>query len=176
MRFVPLSLPGPCLVETEPFADERGAFARLWCRRAFAAAGLDADFVQANASFNPVAGTLRGLHWQAPPHGEAKLVRCVRGRIHDIVVDVRPDSPGFGRWAAVTLEAADGRSLYVPEGFAHGFQTLIDDVEVDYQVSAFYAPAAARGVRWDDPALAIAWPMPPTRISVADRSWPALAR
>lgn len=176
MRFHPLpGLDGPVLVEPEPFVDGRGTFARLWCRNEFAAAGLVAEIVQANLSVNPAAGTLRGLHWQAPPHGESKLVHCMRGRIFDVVVDLRPGSPAFGRWAAVELGAPDTRLLWVPEGFAHGFQTLVDDVEVAYHVSAFYVPGAARGLRWDDPALAIPWPLPVSRISEADRRWPDFA-
>ena len=174
MRFEALPLADAWLIEAEPHVDARGSFGRLWCAREFADRGLAPAFVQANLSTNPRAGTLRGLHWQEAPHAEVKLVRCLAGRILDVIVDLRRGSPTFGRHIAVPLAAGDGRQLYVPEGFAHGFQTLTDDVEVSYFVSAFHAPAAARGARWDDPALAIAWPLPVALISDRDRTWPDL--
>ncbi|MGE0724198.1 MAG: dTDP-4-dehydrorhamnose 3,5-epimerase [Alphaproteobacteria bacterium] len=176
MRFHALPLDGAWIIEAEPLADARGTFTRLWCAETFAARGLVASFVQANLSTNARAGTLRGLHWQEPPHAEAKLVRCLSGRIHAVIVDLRPGSATRRRWHAVELSAGDGRQLYVPEGFAHGFQTLTDGVEVSYLVSAAHAPAASRGARWDDPALAIVWPLPVSTISDRDRAWPDLAR
>jgi dTDP-4-dehydrorhamnose 3,5-epimerase len=154
-------LPGVALIELEPLRDERGFFARTFDAELFAAHGLDARVVQCNTSFNARAGTLRGLHYQAAPHGEGKLVRCTRGRVFDVVVDLRPDSPMHRRWLGVELEAGAPRSIFIPAGCAHGFQTLLDGSEVHYQMTAAYVPAAARGVRFDDPAFAIRWPEPP---------------
>jgi dTDP-4-dehydrorhamnose 3,5-epimerase len=173
VRFQELPLPGAFLIEPERKADERGFFARTWCRREFAAHGIRADWVQCNVSFNKRRGTLRGLHYQLPPWGEPKLVRCTLGALYDVLVDLRPGSPHYGKWAAAELTAENRRMLYVPEGFAHGFQTLADDTEVFYQMGAYYHPEAARGLRWDDPALAIAWPDCPERIlSAQDLSYP----
>ncbi len=172
MKLVPLGLPGACLVGLEPHADERGFFARTFCARELAAAGLDVRVAQTSLSWNPRRGTLRGLHWQAPPHAEAKLVRCVRGRIYDVLVDVRPDSHAFRQHLAVELDA-DGRdAVYIPPGVAHGFLTLADDCEVHYQMSEFHAPEAARGARFDDPAFGIVWPAPLEVGSARDRAWP----
>lgn len=175
MIFKPLDLDGAFRIELEFKADERGAFARSWCQREFAARGLTAQIAQCNISINRARGTVRGMHFQADPHAEAKVVRCVRGKIHDIIVDLRPGSPTYCRWTAVELEARAGAALYVPEGFAHGFQTLEDDTEVHYLMSEFYAPESARGVRWDDPAFGIRWPLEISSISVTDRSYPAFA-
>lgn len=175
MIFRKAALDGAYIIELEPHTDERGRFARAWCRQEFARRGLATDFVQGNVSVNPVHGTLRGLHYQAVPHGEAKLVRCVRGAIYDVIVDLRSWSPTYRQWIGVELTPDSFRMIYVPVDFAHGFQTLVDDTEVNYLVSAFYASEASRGVRYDDPALAIAWPVPVTRISAQDRSWPLLA-
>ncbi|HEY7678194.1 MAG TPA: dTDP-4-dehydrorhamnose 3,5-epimerase [Candidatus Methylomirabilis sp.] len=173
MIFRPLAVGGAYLIEPERVADERGFFARTWCAREFAARGIHAVWVQGGVSFNPKAGTLRGMHYQMAPHAEAKLVRCARGAIYDVVVDLRRESPSFLTWAAVELTAENGLSLYVPEGVAHGFQTLAEDTEVAYQLSAYHAPEAARGVRWDDPRLGIAWPPCRERIiSARDRSYP----
>jgi len=172
MIFNKTALKGAYVVELEPHTDDRGQFARTWCREEFARHGLDVEVAQGNVSVNPTRGTLRGLHWQVAPHGEIKLVRCVRGAIYDVIVDVDPRSPSFGGWIGVTLTPASQRMLYVPQGFAHGFQTLADDTEVDYLLSSPYVAAAGRGLRYDDPALAIAWPLPVTRISDQDRSWP----
>jgi len=172
LKFVELDLPGAYRIELEPHADERGAFARTFCAREFAARGLATELVQTSLSLNTRRGTLRGLHWQAAPHGEAKLVRCVRGRIHDVLVDMRSESPTFRRWVAVELTADRRDAVYVPEGIAHGFLTLDDDCEVHYAMSSFYAPEAARGARYDDPAFGIVWPAPVEVISERDLAWP----
>ena len=172
MRFVPTDLPGVVVVEPEMLRDERGSFARTVCREEFAAHGLETDWVQQSTSYSHRAGTLRGMHYQRPPHAEAKLVRVTAGAIYDVVVDLRPGSPTLGRWTAIELLARDRLTLYIPKGCAHGFQTLVDGVEVLYQMSVPYAPEAATGVRWDDPALAIEWPEAPVRaISARDRAW-----
>ncbi len=149
------------LVEPEPFADERGHFARTYDADTFAQRGLDTRISQCSTSFNVRAGTLRGLHYQADPHAEAKLVRCTRGAVYDVALDLRPDSPTFLRWHAVHLSAANGQAFFIPAGCAHGFQTLADDSEVFYQISVPFEPAAGRGVRWNDLVFAIAWPDPP---------------
>jgi dTDP-4-dehydrorhamnose 3,5-epimerase len=165
-------------VHVEPQRDERGWFARTFDAELFRAAGMDPAVVQANVSANARAGTLRGLHWQAAPHGEGKLVRCQRGAIFDVIVDLRPESETHLRWLGVELTAGDGLQLFVPEGFAHGFQTLTDDSEVHYQMTTAYVPEAARGARWDDPAFGIAWPDPPPggrTISERDRAHPDYA-
>jgi dTDP-4-dehydrorhamnose 3,5-epimerase len=172
MIFRPTSIAGVWIVEPEPHADERGFFARTWCAREFAERGLADCFVQGSMSHNPRRGTLRGLHYQAEPHAEAKLIRCTRGGIYDVALDLRPQSPTFRRHVAVVLDAANRLALYVPEGCAHGFQTLEDDTEVLYQMSAFHAPEAARGVRWDDPAFAIPWPPADRVIAERDRTYP----
>ena len=172
MRFERTAIPGVTIIELEKHGDDRGFFARAWCAREFEEAGLNADLVQVNLSYNRERGTLRGLHYQAPPHAEAKLVRCVRGALYDVVVDLRPDSPSFLRWYGADLSAENRRALYVPEGCAHGFQTLADETEAFYQVSAFYAPESEGGYRWNDPAFAIDWPQPnPPAISDKDRAW-----
>jgi dTDP-4-dehydrorhamnose 3,5-epimerase len=173
MRFVETTLPGACVIELERIEDERGFNARAFCAREFEAYGLDPRVAQANVIGNPRRGTLRGLHWQAPPHTESKLFRCLRGAVYDVIVDLRPGSPTRGRWTALTLAAGDDHLLYVPAGFAQGFMTLEDDTELHYQVSAFYVPEAGRGIRYDDPALAIVWPIPVSVISERDASWPA---
>jgi dTDP-4-dehydrorhamnose 3,5-epimerase len=177
MRFAPTNLEGVLIVDLEPHADERGFFARSFCADEFAARGLRTDVLQCNVSFNRRRGTLRGMHFQVAPRAEAKLVRCTRGLLLDVVVDLRPDSPTYCRWAAVELggDAARHRALYVPEGFAHGFQTLEDDTEVFYQMFERYSAEHARGVRWDDPAFAIRWPLPDPILSDKDRSYPLLA-
>ena len=172
MRFSELGLPGAWRVELEPHEDERGFFARTFCEEEFAAHGLATRYPQCNLSYSRHAGVLRGMHYQAAPHGEAKLVRCVRGAIHDVVVDIRGGSPSRGRWLGVVLDARSRGALYVPEGFAHGFLTLQEDTEVFYQMGAAYAPEAQRGFRWDDPSFGIEWPFPPRTISERDRTWP----
>ncbi len=172
MIFTTTRLPGLVLVEPEPRRDARGSFARVWCRREFEAAGLETEIAQSSLSSNRARGTLRGLHFQRPPHDEVKLVRCIRGAIFDVAVDLRPHSPTYCRWQGFELSAANGAALHIPRGFAHGFETLAAESEVLYQISAFYAPEAASGVRWDDPAFAIDWPLPVAAISDKDRAWP----
>ncbi len=172
MRYTPTALGGVWLVEPEPHADERGFFARLWDPGEFAARGLNPALAQVSVSFNLRAGTVRGMHWQAAPHEEAKLVRASAGAVWDVAVDLRPDSPTFKQWVGQELSAANRKMLYIPEGFAHGFQTLTDDAEVTYHISAAYEPTAGRGAKWDDPAFAIAWPRPATVVGAKDRGWP----
>jgi dTDP-4-dehydrorhamnose 3,5-epimerase len=157
------------VIETEPVADERGFFARTFCQEEFLRHGLDPCVAQCGISFNPRPGTLRGMHLQAPPHSEAKLVRCTRGAIYDVLLDLREASPTFRQWWAVELGPAGGRLLYMPEGVAHGFQTLEPDTEVSYQMSRPYVADAATGIRWDDPAFGIEWPLEVTAISDDDR-------
>lgn len=174
MRFTPVNLAGAYVVEIEPHHDDRGFFARSWCTQEFIVHGLDSRLAQCNVSFNRKRGTLRGMHFQAAPHGEAKLVRCTRGTIHDVIVDLRPHSPTFRQWQGFELSATNHRALYIPEDFAHGFQTLEDDCEVFYQMSNAYTPSASRGLRWDDPALAISWPVTEPVLSDRDRSYALL--
>lgn len=174
MRFIETPLRDLLVVELESLNDERGFFARSFCVREFQKIGIDLSIVQCNVSFNEKAGTLRGLHFQAPPHQEAKLIRCTRGAIHDVVVDVRRGSPTYLRWYAVALTPSNGRMLYVPQGFAHGFQSLEDQSEVFYMMSEFYHPESARGLRWNDPALAIVWPLEDPIMSENDRRHPLL--
>lgn len=173
MKFVALGIPGAYLLETESHRDERGLFARTFDATEFAARGLAAQFVQTSLSVNRSRGTLRGLHWQATPHGEAKLIRCPRGRIYDVLIDLRPESHIFRQHLAVELSASAANAVYLPPGIAHGFLTLEDDSEVHYAMSAPFVPEAARGLRYDDPALGIVWPEPVRVISERDRSWPA---
>ena len=158
MIFRETKLKGAFIIEPERLEDERGLFARTFCEEEFKAHGLNSRVVQCNISFNKKKGTLRGMHYQVAPHEEAKLVRCTRGAIYDVIVDLRPDSPTFKQWVAVELTADNHRMLYIPEGFAHGFQTLEDNTEVFYQMSELYHPESARGVRWDDPVFGIEWP------------------
>jgi dTDP-4-dehydrorhamnose 3,5-epimerase len=172
MIFRETPLPGAWVLEPERFEDERGFFARTYCRRDFAERGLDPGIAQCSVSYNHRRGMLRGLHFQAAPYEEVKLVRVTRGSVWDVIVDVRPESPTFKKHFGVTLSAEAGNALYIPKGMAHGFQTLEDATEVFYQISAFYAPEAARGYRWDDPAFAIPWPEPPSVISDKDRNLP----
>lgn len=174
MIFRETALAGVWVVEPEPLADERGFFARTWCAREFAARGLTPALAQCSVSWTGARGTVRGLHYQAEPHAEAKLVRCTRGVIHDVALDVRPGSATFARWVAVELSADNRRMLYVPEGVAHGFQTLADDTEVFYQISEFHHPESAHGVRWNDPRCAIAWPLAPVTVSPRDAALPLL--
>lgn len=172
MIFTPTKLEGAWIVELDPRGDERGFFGRAWCRREFEEQGLIGDFVQANVSFSRGKGTIRGLHYQVSPDQEAKFIRCIRGAVWDIIVDVRPESPTYLEWLGVELTADNRRQLYVPKGCAHGYQTLAADSEVLYQVSSFYAPKAERGIRWDDPQFAIDWPEAVGAISPKDREWP----
>jgi len=172
MIFSETKLKGAFTIDIERVEDERGFFARTWCQREFEAHGLCAQLVQCNISFNKHKGTLRGMHYQAAPFAEVKLVRCTSGAIYDVIIDLRPDSPTFKRWVAAELTADNRRMLFIPEGFAHGFQTLTDGSEVFYQMSQFYAPEYARGVRWDDPAFEISWPAEKRTISQRDRCLP----
>jgi|688.fasta_scaffold21891_10 dTDP-4-dehydrorhamnose 3,5-epimerase len=174
MLFEPLKIAGSFLVGVEPMSDERGWFARGFCQREFANHGIDFQVVQANRSFNAQAGTLRGFHGQYPPHGEQKLLRCVQGSLVDVVVDLRPESPTFLHWQMVELSATNQQSLLIPERCCHALQTQSDATEILYLVSAFYAPDAEFGLRWDDPQLAIQWPRPVSAISAKDASWPLL--
>jgi dTDP-4-dehydrorhamnose 3,5-epimerase len=176
MKFTPTDLHGAMTIALEKREDERGFFARAFCAEEFARAGLATAFPQANHSRNRAKGTLRGMHFQRPPSGEVKLVRVVRGRVHDVIVDIRPESPSFGKWQGFDLDAEEGRMLYVPAGFAHGFQTLEDDTDVTYMVSHPYTPGAEGGLRWDDPLLAIRWPLPVAAISEKDAAWPTVDR
>lgn len=159
MIFTETKLKGSFVVDVEPREDERGFFARSWCAEEFEKHGLSPRLAQCNISFNKKRGTLRGMHYQAAPFVEAKLVRCTMGAIYDVIIDLRPDSSTFKKWTSVELTAENRRALYIPEGFAHGFQTLTENTEVFYQMSEFYHPGCARGVRWDDPAFDVAWPV-----------------
>jgi len=163
------------IVEPEKLEDERGFFARSWCRREFEAHGLNPRLVQCDISFSNKKGTLRGMHYQLSPLEEAKLVRCTSGSVYDAIIDLRPDSPTFKEHIGLVLTAENHKMLYVPEGFAHGFLTLEDNTEVFYQMSEFYSPEHARGVRWDDPAFGISWPLDPTTMSDRDRTCPDFA-
>ncbi len=172
MRFVPTDIPGSWLIEQERHDDERGYFARTWCTLEFAEHGLETRLVQCSVSFNQRRGTLRGLHFQAPPLAEVKLVRCTRGAIFDVAVDLRPDSSTFRRWVGVELTQENGRAIYIPRGFAHGFLTLADATEVSYQMSELYSPEQVRGVRWDDPFFGVRWLGPVEVIAPRDRDYP----
>jgi dTDP-4-dehydrorhamnose 3,5-epimerase len=172
MRFSKTRLADAVLVDLDRVADDRGFFARVFWADEFAAQGLVTEYVQANHSHNARKGTLRGLHFQRAPHGETKLVRCVKGAIHDVIVDLRPRSRSYGGWQGFELTAENGRMIYVPAGFAHGFQTLQDDTDVTYQSSHPYTPAAEGGLRWDDRGIGVAWPLPVAVISARDTAWP----
>ena len=172
MRFQETKLPGVFEIHIDLKADERGFFARTWCRNEFENNGLNPRLVQCSLSYNARKGTLRGLHYQAEPNAEAKLVRCTTGAIFDVVVDLRPESPAFKNWIAVVLTAANRHMVYVPERCGHGFLTLEDETEVFYQMSEFYHPELSRGVRWNDPAFQIVWPSTVQLISKRDASYP----
>jgi dTDP-4-dehydrorhamnose 3,5-epimerase len=172
MRFIETELCGAWLIEPEPARDHRGFFARTFCSREFAERGLETGFVQHSTSHSLVKGTLRGMHFQRPPHEEVKVVTCLMGAIWDVIIDLRPGSPSHGRWQGFELSAESRRRLYVPQGCAHGFQTLCEHSEVGYLCSAFYAPDLQDGVRHDDPAFAIPWPLPVTAIADKDLRWP----
>jgi dTDP-4-dehydrorhamnose 3,5-epimerase len=174
VRFEPTPVAGAVVVELDRHEDERGFFARTWCVDEFAAAGLPDHFVQSSVSWNEHRHTLRGMHWQAEPHGESKLVRCTRGAIVDVVVDLRPESPTYLQHVAVGLDEVNRRALFIPAGLAHGFLTLEPGTEVLYQMDTRYVPEAARGARWDDPAFDIEWPALPEVISERDCSYPDL--
>ena len=174
MIFTETLLPGAFIIDLDSRQDERGFFARTFCQREFAAHGLETSIVQANVSFNYSKGCVRGLHFQYPPAAEVKVVSCSRGAIVDVIADLRLESPTYLQHLVVELTAENRRSLYVPERFAHGYQVLEDNTETRYQVGEFYTPAAEGGLRWDDPRLAIAWPLPVTDVSDKDRTWPLL--
>ena len=172
MRIRETGFRGLFVLDLDQHSDERGYFARTFCAQEFAAAGLPTQFVQCNVSVNDRKGTLRGMHFQRAPSPEGKLVTCTRGRIYDVVIDIRRDSPTFCKWAGFELSEKNKTLLYIPPGFAHGFQTLEDQTDVFYQMTEFYRPELADGVRWDDPAFAISWPLPVSTISEKDRSLP----
>lgn len=175
MKFIPTPLIDAYVIEPEKLEDDRGFFARTWCQDEFAKHNLDSNLVQCNISFNKKRGTLRGMHLQLPPFAETKLVRCTQGAIYDVIVDLRPDSKTYLKWTGVELSASNRKTLYVPKGFAHGFQTLADDTEVFYQMSEFYHPEVAQGFRWNDPKFNIQWIEEATVISERDRTYPDYA-
>lgn len=173
MKFSETPLKGSYVVDLKPLVDERGFFSRAWCQKEFEDMLLTARVVQCNLSFNHKKGTLRGMHYQVAPFEETKLVRCTKGAIYDVIIDLRPDSDTFGQWFGVELTEKNHSMLFVPEGFAHGFQTLTDNAEVFYQVSQFYQPGAEQGLRWNDPAIGIQWPLKDGLIlSPKDQAWP----
>jgi dTDP-4-dehydrorhamnose 3,5-epimerase len=172
MKFNETKLPGVFEIQLEPKSDERGYFARTWCRKEFETHGLSSDIAQCNTSFNLKKGTLRGVHYQQEPNAEIKLVRCTRGSIFDVVLDLRPKSPTFKEWISLVLSSSSQNMIYIPEGCAHGFITLEDNTEVFYQMSESYSAESARGVRWDDPAFKIQWPQEVVVISERDRTYP----
>jgi dTDP-4-dehydrorhamnose 3,5-epimerase len=173
MIFRPLTVAGAYRIELEPIADERGLFARIWDEEEFAAQGIDIRAVQTNVSYNRYRGTIRGLHWQVEPYSETKLLRCTAGAVFDVVADVRPGSPTYGQWAGQRLTPQERAMVFVPAGCAHGYQALEDHSEVSYQVSHRYVPGAEKGVRWNDPALAIEWPVQDgVTVSPKDAAWP----
>jgi dTDP-4-dehydrorhamnose 3,5-epimerase len=172
MRFIKTRLKGAFIIESDLIEDERGFFARVFCRQEFEEHGLNPDLVQCNISFNKTKGTLRGMHYQIAPHAEVKLIRCTAGAIYDVIIDLRPESPTFKQWFSAELSQKNHQLLYIPEGFAHGYQTLEPETEVFYQVSAFYHQPSERGVRWNDPAFGIEWPLPTAVVSKKDQSYP----
>lgn len=172
MIFAETKLKGAFIIQPEKLEDERGFFARTWCKRELEAHGLNPNLVQCNISFNKKRGTLRGMHHQVPPHEEAKLVRCTMGAIYDVIIDLRPNSLTFKQWISVELTAENRKMIYIPEGVSHGFMTLDDNTEVFYHMSEFYAPECARGVRWNDPAFDIVWSGDVTVISERDNQYP----
>lgn len=172
MNFLPCDVDGAFVIEPDPRADERGRFMRAWCRREFDEQGIAFTPLQANMALSVERGTIRGLHYQVTPALEAKLVRCTRGALYDVVVDLRPGSPTYMAWHGVELTPGNGRMLYLPEGCAHGCQALVDETEIHYMASAFYSPDHARGRRHDDPAFGVRWPLAVSRISEQDRHWP----
>jgi dTDP-4-dehydrorhamnose 3,5-epimerase len=172
MKFTPLNLPGAFLIDLEKRGDDRGFFARFFCDGEFAQNGLITQFKQINTSLTGKKGTLRGMHYQLPPAAEVKVVRCIRGSLYDVILDLRPHSPTFGQWAGAELSAENRTMMYVPEGFAHGFVTLEDDTEALYLVSQTYSPTAERGIRWNDPKFNIQWPITPAEVSDKDGKWP----
>ncbi len=171
MKFIETALADAYIIELEKYEDARGYFARSYCRNEFRDRGLLDIFVQSNISFNKIKGTLRGMHYQAEPYGEVKVVSCFQGKIYDVIIDLRPDSNTYCKWISVTLSSDNGKLLYIPKGFAHGFQTLEDNTMVHYQMGEFYKPEYARGVRWNDPRFAIKWPLNVEIVSEKDGSY-----
>jgi dTDP-4-dehydrorhamnose 3,5-epimerase len=176
MRFTETEIAGAKVIDPSPHQDDRGRFMRAWCAREFAEHGIEFVPVQANMGFSVRKGTTRGMHFQEAPALEAKLVRCTRGAIFDVVLDLRRESPSYGKWYGTELTAENGRMLYLPAGCAHGYQTLEDNTEMHYMASEVYTPRAAHGVRFDDPAFVVRWPLPATAVSEQDRNWPPFAR
>ena len=174
MIFKETTLPGAYVIEPEKIGDDRGYFARVWCKKELQQHGLKADLAQSNVGFSHRKGTLRGLHFQKAPHAEVKIVRCTRGAIFDVIVDLRPDSRTYKLWFGVELNDENSRMIYVPEGFAQGYMTLTDNTEMNYHTSDFYSAADASGIRYDDTAIGIRWPLIPTVISQQDRNWPLI--
>lgn len=175
MKFHPTKIDGVVVVDIAPISDDRGFFARGWCTDEFAEHGLTASWVQSNIGHSTRAGTLRGMHYQAAPHAEVKLVRCTSGAVFDVAVDLRPDSPTYLAWVGVTLRADERQMIYIPDGCAHGYQTLVDDSEIHYFTSHRYVGSAAMGARFDDPAFGIEWPAEVSMVSDQDRGWPTLS-
>ncbi len=171
MVFKDTELKDAYIIELERLSDERGFFSRTYCEHEFREHGIEHHIVQANVSYNKVKGTLRGMHYQMQSYGEAKLIRCTKGAIYDVIIDIRPDSKSYKNWISVELNEQNHRMLYVPEGFAHGFITLEDSTEVSYQMSEFYKPGVGKGIRWNDPAFAINWPVAVSEISEKDKNW-----
>jgi dTDP-4-dehydrorhamnose 3,5-epimerase len=174
--FSETALSGAYIIEPEKINDQRGSFARVWCRRELEQHGLKGDLAQSNIGFSYRKGTLRGLHFQRAPHREVKIVRCTRGSMFDVIVDLRPESPTYQRWFGVELNDENRRMIYVPEGFAQGYMTLADNTEMNYHTSEFYSAEAASGVRYDDPVIGIRWPLAVTVISEQDRNWPLIGQ
>lgn len=172
MKFIPTTLDGVFLIEPSLLEDARGFFGRTWCQKEFADQGLNTNWVQSNLSFNQHKGTLRGMHYQKEPHQEIKLLYCLQGSIYDVLLDLRADSATQGQWQSFELNAENHLGLYIPAGFAHGFQTLSEHCLLNYQMSEFYHPESAAGVRWNDPAFGITWPLPPMMLSERDQTWP----
>lgn len=172
MNFQEINLDGACIINIEKNPDDRGFFARSWCQKEFEENGIITNFVQSNISLSKFKGTLRGMHYQIAPWQETKLIRCTRGSIYDVIIDLKPDSKTYGRWFGTELSADNYKMLYVPQYFAHGFITLQDNTEVTYQVSEFYQPTAERGIRYNDPLFSIKWPIDVTVISEKDKNWP----
>jgi dTDP-4-dehydrorhamnose 3,5-epimerase len=175
MKFVPALIAGAWTLEPERIEDERGYFARTWSRNEFAEHGIDVEMVQGNTGYSNLRGTVRGMHWQQEPHQEVKLIRCIAGRIFDVVVDMRVESPTYLSWFGAELSKDNGVMMLVPSGCAHGYQTLADAAEISYLTSAFYEPSSATGVRWDDPRIGVRWPVDVTIVSERDRSWPLIS-
>jgi len=174
MKFIETKLKGAYIIEIEPIEDERGFFTRSFCKKEFQEQGLISEFVQCNISYNKIKGTLRGMHYQLPPHEEAKLVRCTKGAIYDVIVDIRKNSPTEGKWLGMEINEDDRHMIYIPGGFAQGLLTLVDETEIFYQMSAFYDEKAARGFCWNDPVINIMWPIKDIIISVKDQNLPSL--